>query len=222
MKTRLLIWVTSDCNLDCKWCSQKYTRQQFSGYHMSMNEVRLLAISLKERNIYIDTIELTGGEPSLWNNLEEGCFVLKKVCDKLTLVTNGNNPQRVIDLKLPYYMVSKSQATPKQLKKHMLNANTLVVNHSHKELPKTAMEDSLPAECCVKHDQFGHRQNNLLYIKGNVYYCCNAFALTEKTGLSKDIFISFQDDFITYFKDKDFNQSICSYCICNSRIWRRL
>lgn len=221
MNLRLLIWVTSDCNLDCPLCSHKFTRKQYTKYQMNILEVHSIVNSIKKRGIKIDTIEITGGEPSLWNNLEQGVSLFKEVCNHVTLVTNGNNPPRIINLNLPHWIVSSSQATPEQLRQYK-NYNITYNSHKHKPLPIQSIPNSLPGECCVRTDCFGKPQNSLLYLCGKVYYCCNTPALIQRTPLRESLYCDFYDDFVTKFQDKKFYESICSWCICNAKVWKQI
>lgn len=217
---RFYIWVTSQCNLACKWCSQKYTMRQNSGYEMTLEEVEFIVNSCKTRGIHFDTIEITGGEASLWLNLEYGVRKFSEICDTVTLVTNGNNPERIKALGLKTWIVSASQATSVQLKAYE-GTPALYNTHSHKKLPEVPFENVLPADCCVSVSPVGKPQNAIEYIKGKVYYCCDAFAHSEYTG-TEGIVCSFNDDFISYFRDKRFDKEICRYCLCNHKIWNRI
>lgn len=219
---KLVIWVTSDCTLKCRYCSQKYTMNYFSGYQMEKDEIDYIIDSCKKRNIHFNRIELTGGEPSLWDNLEYGVEMFKKISDDIFLVSNGNNPDRIINLKLDSFIISSSQANNEQLEKYK-NINGVSYNsHQHKKLPIEPYMDSLPADCCVKLSHKGLPENNIMYLKGKIYYCCNAFNLTEKTGINENIVCDFEDDFISKFSNKTYNEKICSFCICNQKIWNRI
>ena len=221
--TRILIWVTSMCSLDCKWCSHKYTRTQYSDYQMQMEEVRMFVDSCKARHIHFDVIELTGGEASLWDNLEEGIELFKQVSNDITLVTNGNNPDRIINLNLKHWIVSSSQASSSQLLKYEpYNSKINYNSHQHKKPPTTAVPNSLPANCCVLKDVFGRTQDSMLYLKGKVYYCCNAFPITEYINIDDEIVCDFEDDFVSKMSNKSFTHPVCQYCICNVKVWERI
>jgi len=114
----LSIWVTSNCNLNCKLCVAKHTMQINKGYEMPLSEVEYIVDSCKKRSIRPAIIDLTGGEPSLWGNIKEGVELLKKICDSVSLTTNGNNPELIMSLGLKEIVVSSSQATAEQLRKY--------------------------------------------------------------------------------------------------------
>ena len=223
MKTRFYIWVTSDCNLSCKWCSQKYTIQENLHYQMSMEEVNYIVESCKKRGIHFDIIEITGGEPSVWENIREGVKAFQQICDQVTLVTNGNNADLIISLNLEHWIVSASQATKEQLQhydkvKHKIDINS----HIHKQPPASPIPNTLPAQCCVSVSKQGFRQNAIEYIRGKVYYCCDAFTYGRHEGLTDDIVCDFENDFLAFFSDKKFDKAICQYCLCNGKVWSKI
>ena len=221
MITRFMIWVTSDCTLNCKWCSQRYTRRKHDGYQMSMDEIEYIVNNCQRRGLYFDVIEITGGEPSLWENLEYGVRRFGYICDTVTLVTNGNNPERIKSLGLKEWIVSTSQATGEQLESYK-DTPAIYNTHEHREPPTEPFEDVLPADCCVSLTPDGAcPQNLIMYLKGKVYYCCNAYALSEFTG-EEGIVCSFEDNFNVLFLDKTYDKEICKYCICNHNVWNRL
>lgn len=220
MVNRFYIWVTSNCNLSCKWCSQKFTISQNRGYEMYKGEVDYIVYSCLGRNIHFDIIELTGGEASLWSHLEYGYSEFMKIADSVTMVTNGNNPERVKALGMKEWIVSASQATEEQLKKYdgcPVKLNT----HSHKKPPEKPLSDVLPAKCCVSITPDGRKpQNAMEYIRGKVYYCCDAFAHSEY--VNEDVSYDFEDDFIMKFSDKKYDKKMCRYCLCNNKVWNKL
>jgi len=219
MRVRFIIWVTSDCTLSCKHCNQGYTISQNRGYQMTLTEVKYIVNSCKERGIHFGVIELGGGEPSLWVNLKKGVKLFKKICDEVYLTTNGNNPELIMSLGLNSWTVSSSQATRKQLAKYRKVRKKILFNgHPHKELPQMPVVNSLPAVCCVKFFK-GIPENCISYIRGNCFYCCLAFSLSGKAGLSDSIVCRFEDDFLSKFSDKTYNEKICSYCVCNGKVY---
>lgn len=217
---RLLIWVTSECNLSCKWCNQAFTMKSYSHYQMSQQEVIHIVNSCERRGIRFDVIELTGGESSLWKNIEFGAKWFSTICDQVTLVTNGNNPGLIKSLGLQSWIVSESQATSEQMEQYKDVSNKVVINsHEHKKSPAIAVKGVLPADCCVKIDSYGIAQNLIEYIKGKIYYCCTAFAISQYVKLTPDLVCDFEDDFLQRFSEKKYNKEICKYCLCNTKIW---
>jgi hypothetical protein len=208
--------------MDCPLCNQKHTRDFFNNYEMTMEEVQHIVDSIKRRNIHIDVIELTGGEPSLWSNLENGVALFKQICDTVTLITNGNNPQRIIDLKLKYWVVSSSQASEQELEMYKPYSDRIIYNnHHHKKIPETSVKGFETAACSMEVDPFGNAQIALMYIKGYVYYCCSAFGLSNKVPLTRDVIISFERDWLEYFKDR-VSKPICGHCLSNTVVWHNI
>lgn len=188
---------------------------------MSIDEIEYIVNNCQRRGLYFDVIEITGGEPSLWENLEYGVRRFGYICDTVTLVTNGNNPERIKSLGLKEWIVSTSQATGEQLESYK-DTPAIYNTHEHREPPTEPFEDVLPADCCVSLTPDGAcPQNLIMYLKGKVYYCCNAYALSEFTG-EEGIVCSFEDDFNVLFLDKTYDKEICKYCICNHNVWNRL
>lgn len=222
LKVRLVIWVTSDCNLHCPHCSQRHTMLSNKDYEMAMEEVNYIVQSCKERDLFFDCIEITGGEPSLWSNLQEGVKRFAEICNTVTLVTNGNEPEKILGLNLETWGVSATQATPEQLKRYANERKVFFNSHPHKKFPEEPVPDSLPAQCCVALSPDGLPQNNIMYLRGWVYYCCNAFALSKKAGSEDGTWLPFELDFISYFNNKKFDKKICSYCLCNQKIYNKL
>lgn len=222
-KTRFYIWVTSDCNLKCPYCSQKYTMEQNKGYQMQMEEIDYIVKSCKERGLHFDIIEITGGEASLWNNLEYGVKKFSEICDMVTLATNGNDPERIKALGLKTWIVSESQATAEQMEHYKDLRHRLTINgHAHKKPPDHPVENSLPAACCTRTSPQGDIQATFEYIRGKVYYCCDAFAHTEYVPENDEIACNFEEDFVGKFSNKDFNQEICRYCLANGKVWGQI
>lgn len=188
---------------------------------MSLDEVEYIVNNCQRRGLYFDVIEITGGEPSLWKNLEYGVRRFGYICDTVTLVTNGNNPERIKALGLKEWVVSSSQATPEQIDAYK-DTPALYNTHEHRKPPTEPLDNVLPADCCVALTPNGAcPQNLIMYLKGKVYYCCNAFALSEFTG-EEEIVCSFEDDFNVLFAEKSYDKQICRYCICNHNVWNRL
>ncbi|MRR23530.1 radical SAM protein [bacterium] len=222
MNTRFYFWVTSNCNLSCRYCSQKHTMRENAGYEMSRDEVDVIVDSCLKRNIRFSVVELTGGEASMWTHLEYGYEQFSRIADEVTMVTNGNNAERVKALGMKHWIVSASQATPSQLKKYD-GCPVSLNSHQHKPVPVKPYDNVLPAACCVSVTPDGmHPQNALEYIRGKVYYCCDAYAHSEHTGITSDIVCDFENDFLAHFAHKDYAREICRYCLCNGKIWGQL
>jgi len=221
----MLLWVTSKCNLKCRFCVVKYIQKLLPDYEMGMDEVRNFIQSSLNRNIHYLCITFAGGEPAMWPYLKNATMLILQsgITDRIELVSNGTIPERILAIKsvLSAYAISTTQCPPENIDKFV---GTKVVLNSmpHKPLPLSPVEDTLPADCCSKVDLLGTESNQLNYINGKVYYCCNALLQSERVGLTEDLVCDFNDDFITKFADKAYDKTICKYCLCNSKVWEKL
>ena len=68
----------------------------------------------------------------------------------------------------------------------------------------------------------GVPQNAMEYIRGLVYYCCDAFTYSGKAGLTEAIVCDFNDDFLKKYENKKYDQEICRYCLCNGKVWCKI
>ena len=219
----LLLWVTSDCNLSCPLCVVKYSQEMTEGYEMSIAEVKEIIRSSNERGIYYSMIWYSGGEPTVWMHLKEATelFYDSGICRDITLVSNGTNPDRIFEISkmMPYYAISSTQTTPEKLDRFKNSGDVIFYNDGeHKQLPNEPVEDSLPASCCNTRSFVGRQINQVNYIDGKIYYCCNALSLSKKTGLTEDLFCNFEEDFVSKFSNKKYDKDICMYCLCNGNI----
>lgn len=225
---RLMIWVTSLCNLNCPHCSQKPTMAAFRDYNMTLDELRWIVADSVNRGLHYEMIEFTGGEASMWPHLEDAVDIVKAsgICDEIFLVTNGNNPDRIVSLshKLSFYVLSTSQATKFQEAVHKYAKCPVLTNsHKHKPVPHKPIAGTLPATCCVANNPHGKPSDQYLYLDGRIYYCCNAFANATILGcMDESLSCSFSDDFVTYFANKDYKHPICSVCVCNANVWGKI
>lgn len=223
MKTRFYIWVTSDCTLKCPYCIQKFVMDTHKGYQMQMDEVRYIVESCKKRGLHFDMIEITGGEASLWEHLEEGVKEFEKICDMVTLATNGNNPERIKALGLKTWIVSESQALPEEMEHYRDIRHRLTINaHTHKKMPDKPIEGTLPAACCTRVSPWGEPQATFEYIKGKIYQCPDCAAHLEYVPETPDLVCSFEDDFVSKFINKTYDKEICKYCLGNGQVWARI
>jgi hypothetical protein len=192
---------------------------------MPMSEVQHIVDSCKKRGIYFSVIEITGGEVTLWENLEEGVEALWEITDDIFFVTNGNNPKRVINLGLKHWILSTSQATKEQIKEYKNYLPQMGVNgHAHKPVYREPILGTLPAMCVAGISPFNSkvRENSIEYLKGKVYYCNSIFPLSCKMPLTDDLVCDFEDDFLTKYKNRRFDKKVCQICLCNSRVWSRV
>jgi len=100
VNNRLRISVTDNCNFNCKYCTnegQIHNQNRF----IDIDFIRRLSDSIKDRDIYIKKINITGGEPLLHPRFLEVVHLLRGCADAMTLNTNGYllTPAKITDLK---------------------------------------------------------------------------------------------------------------------------
>ncbi len=86
------ILFTSGCNLRCPYCHNWRIVLDYNGPYLS--EIDAVKI-LEERKKYIKHIVITGGEPTLQNDLPEFLSKLKSLGYVLKLDSNGMNPKLI-------------------------------------------------------------------------------------------------------------------------------
>jgi pyruvate formate lyase activating enzyme len=92
------ILFTSGCNMRCPFCHNGDLVRENTEPFLEENEV---LATLLERKKYVDSVVVTGGEPTLQPDLPEFLAKLKKNGFKVKLDTNGLLP-KVVEKCLPY------------------------------------------------------------------------------------------------------------------------
>lgn len=95
-KSAMVIF-TVGCNFNCNFCHNKYLLQPNVGRIYSINEL----IKRISSNLLVSSVSITGGEPTLQDDLLELCKEIKKLGKYLSVDTNGSDPA-IIQLILPY------------------------------------------------------------------------------------------------------------------------
>jgi molybdenum cofactor biosynthesis enzyme MoaA len=95
-KDQLRLLITDSCNLSCTYC---HNEGQFgAGHFMPLHEVERLARWLREQNIYVKSLVISGGEPTIHPHLIDIVQALRESADAISMVTNGVKLDRdVID-----------------------------------------------------------------------------------------------------------------------------
>lgn len=109
-----MVIFTVGCNFKCEFCHNKYLLYPNAGKEIEVNEL-LEKIS---ENVLINSVSITGGEPTLQEDLVELCEKIAQTGKYLSVDTNGSNPS-VIENILPYInrvaLDLKSSLTREQL-----------------------------------------------------------------------------------------------------------
>ncbi len=119
----LLYTQINKCNLNCYQC---HNRRHFKGEEKFLKEEELKEKLSMLKLLGVELIIVSGGEPTLEENLEKGLEIIKRENFPIRLDTNGTNPKKVeklikeglidgiaLDLKIPL----KSEYTPSELKR---------------------------------------------------------------------------------------------------------
>lgn len=95
-KSAMVIF-TVGCNLGCEFCHNKHLLDLTFGQEYSINQI----LNKVKNNVLINSVSITGGEPTLQQDLLELCKNLRKLDKYVSLDTNGTNPS-VIEKIIPY------------------------------------------------------------------------------------------------------------------------
>ena len=70
-----MVIFTVGCNLKCDFCHNKYLLHESVGKHLDDNQI----INQVKSNLLVNGISITGGEPTLQEDLIEICKEIKKI-----------------------------------------------------------------------------------------------------------------------------------------------
>lgn len=86
-KDQLRLLITDSCNLSCTYC---HNEGQFGkGHFMPLEQVERLSAWLRDQQIYVKSLVISGGEPSIHPRLIEIVRALRGSADAISMVTNG-------------------------------------------------------------------------------------------------------------------------------------
>ena len=95
-KSAMVIF-TVGCNLNCGFCHNKHLLNRDVGREIGINEL----IDNVKSNLLVSGVSISGGEPTLQNDLLDLCKEIKKLGKYINIDTNGTNPQIIKQL-FPY------------------------------------------------------------------------------------------------------------------------
>jgi len=95
-KSTMVIF-TVGCNLRCEFCHNKYLLHDSVGKDV---KISILLQQIKS-NMLVSGVSISGGEPTLQNDLFELCKEIKKIGKYISIDTNGTNP-KIISKILPH------------------------------------------------------------------------------------------------------------------------
>ncbi|TFG07396.1 MAG: anaerobic ribonucleoside-triphosphate reductase activating protein [Promethearchaeota archaeon] len=116
-----MVFFTAGCNFNCSFCHNKKLLHKNAGRNYKIDEV----ISLIKNNVLINSISITGGEPTLQKDLLDLCEELQNLQIYTSIDTNGTNP-KMLKKMLPHVdrvaLDIKSPLTKEMLRK-VTNSN---------------------------------------------------------------------------------------------------
>ena len=97
---KLRVPITNSCNFSCFYCHNEGQLHKQEGSFMSLNFIKGLKSFIIKNNVYINELNITGGEPLLHPNLLEVVSLLKNLSNNLCIITNGSllTKQKIDDL----------------------------------------------------------------------------------------------------------------------------
>jgi hypothetical protein len=216
LRNTITIYTNSECNLACPACNDRDRAKADPTYETTVNDIDRLIESC-QRHGYEFEVNLAGGEPLLWSNLEVAVDrISRAVCfGSITLFTNGMYPDRLSDElvdRLTTVRVSvfgsvnaaaiekvRSRVPPGKLR--LFDARV----HYHNARDR-GPDSVLPARCWTAEE--------IEYFNGRVYVCCMARNLALRFGLpfkSNPVESPFMDG----LADGRYVMEGCRYCLAN-------
>lgn len=92
-----MVIFTVGCNFKCNFCHNKHLLQPNVGKSYPISKL----IKIIESNPLISSISISGGEPTLQEDLLNFCKELNKLEKYISIDTNGSNPDKIKEL-IPY------------------------------------------------------------------------------------------------------------------------
>ena len=92
-----MVIFTVGCNFRCNFCHNKHLLDVNIGKSYQVSEI----VKLCKNNSLINSISISGGEPTLQEDILDVCKGLKKLEKYLSIDTNGSNPDKLKEL-IPY------------------------------------------------------------------------------------------------------------------------
>lgn len=224
----LALHVTSTCNLACSHCIMQWQMNSAFTYHMSLQEIEELIHFTKLSNYKFQRITISGGEPFLWKNLEEGLALLAKsgITEEITVFTNAVfykklNPailKNITTIRVSFYdhLIggTNNSAHIEELRK--MHPNVVVVSRTKfLATPSEPVKGFEPVDCLNLYTQ---------YYNHRIFACAHAESLAIKIGSTTKtgslIGINYLDEVAAIRKGQ--HKDLCSICVSNNTIRHKL
>jgi organic radical activating enzyme len=220
------VMVTGKCNKKCQHCSQASYNKLHCDYDYPMELIEKLCKRSLENGARYEWLQFSGGEPLLWENLEEACKYAKEsgAFKKVRIMSNCFDKERlakVLDEHIVDMVYTDTYNTDRggleMIKSRYAGVSTMA-DIPHKPLPIEPLDGTLPARCtCDRPSVIGN----------NVYPCGNFYEHVTRLGKNMDDyrknFCTLDDDWISFYRKADrFNMDVCKYCLSNWRVWEKV
>jgi hypothetical protein len=221
-QTQLTIMPVGACNLSCPNCTQTPWRKDFAEYQMQPDEVREICNRVNELGLHFAWAHITGGEPSLWGFLHEGCRILREsgAFDHVEVWSNCKYTKplmRVLEDGLVEQVITQSANTNKMgaaaLRNKFDGRMNIIPSLGHQVHPDKPLDGVLPAACgCDRVAVFNYR----------VYPCANFYSNMKRMGMDVEqsgLWAHLSDDWKTAIDGIDrYNMQACRICLANGNV----
>lgn len=220
----LALHVTSTCNLACSECIMQWQMNDNFTYHMSIEEIERFIHFTKLSNYKFQRLTISGGEPFLWKNLDEGLKLLMNsgVTNEITVFTNA-----VFYKKLTPSIIKNITTIRVSYYDHLQGGtdNTEHIKELQKIHPKVEVVPRdvftrIPSEPIHSTEEVRCKNLYTQYYNGNIYACAHAHSLALKVGskikTGEPIGINYLDNTVEIRKGQ--HTDLCSVCVSNASI----
>jgi len=135
------------CNFKCSFCANK---PLINGTGEKI-EFKKIMNAIEKNKEFVDGIVITGGEPSIYNDLEEFLGELKNKGFRIKLDTNGSNPEmlkRILDKQLVDYVAMDIKGNREMYEKNCGFKDMEKIQQSMKMLSDSGIEFEFRITIC--------------------------------------------------------------------------
>jgi len=216
-------FVCLQCQRHCSECSQQPLMNWKPKYQMSLEEIeKFIKVTKDSGYDKFKWIIISGGEPLLWNNLEEGLSLLKKskIANAIKIFSNGINVSKITyKVLINSSVIRVSQYKEnwqilQDLKRQYKNKIEIVDRTVHTKLPTKLYDNVLPAKC--------HCQGYAV-CDNKIYACPMIPAICRKLNFDIEYFcpiIPHWVEALDLFNRE--NEYVCQGCIGNLKVREKI
>jgi pyruvate formate lyase activating enzyme len=130
-----MVIFTRGCNFNCEFCHNKHLLKNYIGKRIEVKEL----IQLISKNLLVDSVSITGGEPTLQGDLIELCKQITKLGKYVSIDTNGSRPDTIqklipyinrvaLDIKAPFKQKHLERVVRQKIRPTSIIKTFLIVN----------------------------------------------------------------------------------------------